>query len=171
MVCGCGAVQPPRCAEKRLLGVLLQVCPVTGQEFSSLISGRADILSIVDVLALLYAFQNRVIHGLARKQDPSLLMSFADRELLWIGQDGPAKFFTRIEQALRKHCPDVFDQEKFHEAWNYFQILLTGEHIAYMTRILGYVPGPEEYLNHAWMMWCERIAERFSPLRPLPTLH
>lgn len=155
----------PHRIESQLLGLLNQVDPEHGQMVRMCIDEKQDVLRAVGVLCLLYRWQDRCIHAFAVKQDPSLSWSFGDREWAWIEQGGPQEFFRRIDRTLRDHHVEVFDASILEAAWDYFQILLTAVHIAYMARILGHVPSQPEYCNDALVAWYGRLALRFGPLR------
>ena len=158
----------PHLMEQSLLEVFCKVCPKEGPMIECCMGEQQDVLHVVGVLCVLYRFQDRVIHQFARKQDPSLSISFGDREWNWIQSGGPAAFFARVEKTIREHYPEVFDTEIMSQAWGYFQVLLTGEHIVYTSRLMGHIPSHEEYFNPGLTDWYFRLAMRFSPLRPLP---
>lgn len=164
----------PRLTEVRLLGMLCRFCPEEGAMTASLIHEREEVFRAVGLLCMLYRFQDRGIHQQARARDPELRMTFAEREEFWIAQGGPAKFFARVDSALQRHYPEIFDPELLQAAWEFFQILATGVHIAYLARVTGRTPVHAEYLNSDLTAWYTRLAQRFEPLRPLPkqkTLH
>lgn len=159
----------PCLTEKRLLGVLCRVCPEEGSMLASFMNEQQNILPIVGVLCMLYRFQNREIHEMARRQDPSLSMSLGDREWRWIEQGGPARFFARVGKTLQEHYPEIFDQGMLAAAWEYFQALLTVEHIVYTARLQGRTPSQgEPFLNSGLTDWYFRLAKRFEPIRPMP---
>ncbi len=171
---GGGTVRHYTClTEKRLLRMLCRVCPEEGSMLESFfMSEQQNVLPIVGVLCMLYRLQNREIHEMARKQDPSLSMSLGDREWRWIKQGGPAGFFVRVEKTLREHYPEIFDQGILATAWEYFQILLTSEHIVYTAKLQGRNPSQgEPFLNSDLTKWYFRVAKRFEPIRPMPTMH
>ena len=138
--------------------------------FESFISEQERVFRVVGVLCMLYRFQDREIHQSARMRDPSLSMSFGDREWYWITHGGPERFFDRVGPTLREHHPDVYDPDVLHVAWEYFQTLVTGVHIAYMARVIGRVPSHSEYFTQGLIDWYYRLAKRFELIRPLPTM-
>jgi hypothetical protein len=78
---------------------------------ASFISEQERVFRVVGVLCMLYRFQDREIHKLARISDPSLSISFGDREWNWIMCGGPAQFFARVEPTFREHYPDMYDPD------------------------------------------------------------
>ena len=168
---GCGTRgRFPRLTERKLMTTLCQVCPQEGPMIESFISEQERVFRVIGVLCMLYRFQDREIHRLVRQLDPSLSMSFGDREWYWIKHGGPGQFFARVEPTLRGHHPDVYDPDVLQAAWEYFQILVTGVHIAYMARVIGRIPSQSEYFNPDLTAWYYRLARRFEPIRPMPTM-
>ena len=168
---GCGTRRHFPClTERRLLATLCRVCPEEGPMLESFINEQERMFRIVGVLCMLYRFQDREIHKLARTQDPTLSMPLGDREWGWITNGGPERFFARVGPTLRKHHPDVYDPDMLHVAWEYFQTLITGVHIAYMARVIGHIPSQSEYFNPDLTAWYYRLARRFEPIRPMPTM-
>jgi len=160
----------PHLTEGKLMATLCRVCPEEGPIIESFISEQERVFRVVGVLCMLYRFQDREIHTLARMQDPSLSMSFGDREWFWITHSGPEQFFARVGPTLREHYPDVYDPDVLQVAWEYFQMLATGVHIAYMARVIGHIPSQSEYVNPDLTAWYYRLAKRFEPIRPMPTM-
>jgi hypothetical protein len=168
---GCGTRRHFPClTEHKLIATLCRVCPQEGPMIASFISEQERVFRVVGVLCMLYRFQDREIHKLARISDPSLSISFGDREWNWIMCGGPAQFFARVEPTFREHYPDMYDPDILQAAWEYFQILTTGVHIAYMAQLIGHVPSCEEYVNPGLIAWYYRLAKRFEPIRPVPTM-
>lgn len=160
----------PCLTEHRLLATLCRVCPAEGPMLESFISEQERVARVTGVLCMLYRFQDREIHQLAQKLDPCLAMSLGDREWYWITHGGPEQFFARVGPTLREHHPDVYDPDVLQVAWEYFQMLATGVHIAYMARVIGRVPSHSEYVNTNLTAWYYRLAKRFEPIRPMPTM-
>ena len=168
---GCGTSRHSPClTEHKLLNTLCRVCPEEGPVLESFINEQERIFHVVGVLCMLYRFQDREIHKLAQARDPSLSMSLGDREWGWITSDGPERFFARVGPTLRERHPDVYNSDVLHMAWEYFQILVTGVHIVYMARVIGHIPSQSEYFNPDLTAWYYRLARRFEPIRPMPTM-
>lgn len=151
----------------RLLQQMYTVCPSEGSQISGLLREHADILAALDWLVCTYNLQDREIHRLVKQQceDPCRL-PLAEREEVWLRQNGARTFFDRRRSAHLEEChPEVFQPDVFMMAWNCFQMLLMVVHIDYMTRTLGHVPSQGEYLNPDLYSWFGRIAARFAPVR------
>ena len=160
----------PCLTERKLLDTLCRVCPEEGPMFESFISEQERVFRVVGVLCMLYRFQDREIHQSARMRDPSLSMSFGDREWYWITHGGPEWFFDRVGPTLREHHPDIYDPDVLQAAWKYFQMLVTGVHIAYVARVIGHIPSHSEYFTQGLVDWYYRLAKRFALIRPMPTM-